>query len=42
MAANKYMGEEYFAWAAGLDVWMPDPSKIVMIELKPQARKGFQ
>lgn len=42
MAANKFMGEEYFAWAAGLDVWMPDPSKIVMIELKPQARRGFQ
>ena len=42
MATSKYMGEEYFAWAAGLDVWMPDPSKIVMIELKPQARKGFQ
>jgi len=42
MAANKYMGEEYFAWAAGLDVWLPDPSKIVMIELKPSATKGFQ
>lgn len=41
-AANKYMGEEYFAWAAGIDVWMPDPSKIVMIELKPQATRGFQ
>jgi len=36
------MGEEYFAWAAGLDVWLPDPSKIVMIELKPSATKGFQ
>lgn len=42
MASDKYMGEEYFAWAAGVDVWMPDPSKIVMIELKPQARRGFQ
>lgn len=42
MAANKYMGEEYFAWTAGIDVWMQDPSKIVMIELKRSARKGFQ
>ena len=41
-AAHKYMGEEYFAWCAGLDVWMPDPTKIVMIELKPSKRKGFQ
>lgn len=42
MASSKYMGEEYFAWAAGIDIWMPDPSKIVMIELKPQARRGFK
>ena len=41
VASNKYMGEEYFAYTGGLDVFMPDPTKIVMIELKPSKRKGF-
>jgi len=42
LAANPYMGTQYWAWTAGVDCWMPDPSKFVLIELKPSAQKGYK
>jgi len=40
MATNKYMAEEFFAYNNS-DVWLADASKIVMVELSPKARRGF-
>lgn len=40
MASSKYMSEEYFAYNVS-DIWIKDPSKIVMIHKSPKFRRGF-
>jgi hypothetical protein len=40
MSAGKYMAEEYFAYNIS-DVFIKDPSKIVMIHKSPKFRRGF-
>lgn len=40
VSSRKEIGQGYWSWAQ-LDVWVKDPMKIVMIELDPKARKGF-
>jgi hypothetical protein len=40
MSAGKYMAEEYFAYSVA-DIYVKDPSKIVMIHKSPKFRRGF-
>lgn len=40
LASSKYMDESYFAYNIS-DVWVKDPSKIVMIHKSPKFRRGF-
>jgi len=40
MASHKTMTQEFFVYGSGA-IWMKDPSKFVMIELEPSARRGF-
>lgn len=38
--SRKEIGEGYWAWNQ-LDIWVKEPMRVVMIELDPKARKGF-